>query len=179
MFVHDHLNLGFVMSLSIDVYVWRVYCYVIFVSVCVYTEVLCQGDRTTFDVHIWWHLLVSQAERLKMGQQNTIVNQTISWTKSFSVFTIVFEATSLLTTLAMDMLTLLTLTLMVLNMLTSGRDKNCGDEEKRAKGGESRTTTRTTRKQANKATFRALELSVYGLLVLSLSSKLIAGPSTR
>ena len=78
MFVHDHLNLGFVMSLSIDVYVWRVYCYVIFVSVCVYTEVLCQGDRTTFDVHIWWHLLVSQAERLKRDQQNTIVNQTIS-----------------------------------------------------------------------------------------------------
>ena len=78
MFVHDHLNLGFVMSLSIDVYVLRVYFYVIFVSVCVYTEVLCQGDRTTFDVHIWWHLLVSQAERLKRDQQNTIVNQTIS-----------------------------------------------------------------------------------------------------
>ena len=180
------------MCLAIYGYVWRVYFYVIFVSVCVYTEVLCQGDRTTFDVHIWWHLLVSQAERLKRGQQNTIVNQTISWTKSFSVFTIVFEAKSLSTTLAMDMLTLLTLTvmalnmltsltltLMVLNMLTSGRDKNCGDEEKRAKGGESRTTTRTTRKQENKATFRALELSVYGLLVLSLSSKLIAGPSTR
>ena len=51
--VNDHLNLGFVMSLSIHVYVWRVYFYVIFVSVCVYTEVLCQGDRTTFDVHIW------------------------------------------------------------------------------------------------------------------------------
>ena len=175
------------MSLSIHVYVWRVYFYVIFVSVCVYTEVLCQGDRTTFDVHIWWHLLVSQAERLKRDQQNTIVNQTISWTKSFLVLAIVFEAMSRLTLLAMDMLTSLalsmltslTLTVMALNMLTSGRDKNCGDEEKRAKGGESRTTTRTTRKQANKATFRALELSVYGLLVLSLSSKLIAGPSTR
>ena len=180
------------MCLAIYGYVWRVYFYVIFVSVCVYTEVLCQGDRTTFDVHIWWHLLVSQAERLKRDQQNTIVNQTISWTKSFSVLTIVFEAMSLLTSLAMDMLTSLaltslalsmltslTLTLMALNMLTSGRDKNCGDEEKRAKGGESRTTTRTTRKQENKATFRALELSVYGLLVLSLSSKLIAGPSTR
>ena len=180
------------MCLAIYGYVWRVYFYVIFVSVCVYTEVLCQGDRTTFDVHIWWHLLVSQAERLKRDQQNTIVNQTISWTKSFSVLTIVFEAMSLLTSLAMDMLTSLaltllalnmltslTLTVMALNMLSSGRDKNCGDEEKRAKGGESRTTTRTTRKQENKATFRALELSVYGLLVLSLSSKLIAGPSTR
>ena len=180
------------MCLAIYGYVWRVYFYVIFVSVCVYTEVLCQGDRTTFDVHIWWHLLVSQAERLKRGQQNTIVNQTISWTKSFSVLTIVFEAMSLLTSLAMDMLTSLaltllalnmltslTLTVMALNMLSSARDKNCGDEEKRAKGGESRTTTRTTRKQENKATFRALELSVYGLLVLSLSSKLIAGPSTR
>ena len=103
------------MSLSIYVYVWRVYFYVIFVSVCVYTEVLCQGDRTTFDVHIWWHLLVSQAERLKRGQQNTIVNQTISWTKSFSVLTVVFEAMSLLTSLAMDMLTSLALTLMALN----------------------------------------------------------------
>lgn len=103
------------MSLSIHVYVWRVYFYVIFVSVCVYTEVLCQGDRTTFDVHIWWHLLVSQAERLKRDQQNTIVNQTISWTKSFPVLTIVFEAMSLLTSLAMDMLTSLALTLMALN----------------------------------------------------------------
>ena len=84
-----------------------------------------------------------------------------------------------LTLLALNMLTSLTLTVMALNMLSSARDKNCGDEEKRAKGGESRTTTRTTRKQENKATFRALELSVYGLLVLSLSSKLIAGPSTR